>query len=64
LEGRFGLSVHWARAPAATGKFGRGHPLGRREQGFGVDLYRGARGAMLLVLQQAGAWRLFTYGER
>jgi hypothetical protein len=63
LEGRFGLSVHWARAPARTGKFARGHPLGRREQGFGVELYRGARGAMLLVLQQAGAWRLFTYGE-
>jgi hypothetical protein len=63
LEGRFGLSVHWARAPARTGKFAKGHPLGRREQGFGVELYRGAQGAMLLVLQQAGAWRLFTYGE-
>jgi hypothetical protein len=64
LEGRFGLSVHWARAPAGTGKFARGRPLGRREQGFGVELFRGARGAMLLVLQQAGAWRVFTYGER
>jgi hypothetical protein len=64
LEGRFGLSVNWARAPARTGRFGRAHPLARREQGFGVELYRGARGAMLLVLQQAGAWRVFTYGER
>jgi hypothetical protein len=64
LEGRFGLSVHWARAPARTGKFGRAHPLARREQGFGAELYRGAQGAMLLVLQQAGAWRLFTFGER
>jgi hypothetical protein len=64
LEGRFGLEVHWARAPAATGKFAGAHPLGHGEQGFDAELFRGARGAMLLVLQQAGAWRLFTFGER
>jgi hypothetical protein len=64
LEGRFGLDARWARAPAATGKFGSAHPLGHGEQGFDPELLRGARGAMLLMLQQAGAWRLFTFGER
>jgi hypothetical protein len=65
LEGKVGhQSVHWARAPADTGKFGRAHPLGRGEVGFGAELFRGARGAMLMVLEQPGAWRLFTYGEK
>ena len=65
LEGKAGhQSVHWARAPAGTGKFGSAHPLARGERGIGAELYRGARGAMLLVLQQDDAWRLFTFGER
>jgi hypothetical protein len=64
LEGRTSMSLHWARAPAATARFGSAHALVRGERGFGAELFRGARGAMLLVLEQPGAWRVFTYGER
>jgi hypothetical protein len=60
---------HWAMAPAATGHFREARQMLRARDVGLVQLYRGARGAMLAVvlrpyIAHRVSWSLFTYGER